>query len=225
MTDPVQITMAADEIIASPGIKAKLRKLGIIRRDDLILHLPARYEDETVITRIAAASNGMTVQVEAIVLDVSVQFRPRRQLVARVADASGELYIRFLNFYGNQLKQLEKARDEKAPLRLFGEIRLGFFGAEMVHPRYRLASQTVLPDALTPVYPTTAGLSQAILRKQILSALKSADLSELIDPAWRDDHDFPAFEQAVHFLHQPPTTRSEERRVGKECRSRWSPYH
>ena len=23
----------------------------------------------------------------------------------------------------------------------------------------------------------------------------------------------------------PPTPRSEERRVGKECRSRWSPYH
>ena len=22
-----------------------------------------------------------------------------------------------------------------------------------------------------------------------------------------------------------PTRRSEERRVGKECRSRWSPYH
>src|SRR5258706_1809061 len=24
---------------------------------------------------------------------------------------------------------------------------------------------------------------------------------------------------------QPPGGRSEERRVGKECRSRWSPYH
>ena len=24
---------------------------------------------------------------------------------------------------------------------------------------------------------------------------------------------------------QPETFRSEERRVGKECRSRWSPYH
>ena len=23
----------------------------------------------------------------------------------------------------------------------------------------------------------------------------------------------------------PPIVRSEERRVGKECRSRWSPYH
>ena len=26
-------------------------------------------------------------------------------------------------------------------------------------------------------------------------------------------------------LKNPETVRSEERRVGKECRSRWSPYH
>ena len=26
-------------------------------------------------------------------------------------------------------------------------------------------------------------------------------------------------------IHHIDTTRSEERRVGKECRSRWSPYH
>ena len=25
--------------------------------------------------------------------------------------------------------------------------------------------------------------------------------------------------------HMPRSNRSEERRVGKECRSRWSPYH
>ena len=30
--------------------------------------------------------------------------------------------------------------------------------------------------------------------------------------------------QSVHDLG-PGTERSEERRVGKECRSRWSPYH
>ena len=29
----------------------------------------------------------------------------------------------------------------------------------------------------------------------------------------------------VYVLEQPPDDRSEERRVGKECRSRWSPYH
>src|SRR5258708_27084078 len=29
----------------------------------------------------------------------------------------------------------------------------------------------------------------------------------------------------VHFEQVPADKRSEERRVGKECRSRWSPYH
>src|SRR2546429_2483180 len=28
-----------------------------------------------------------------------------------------------------------------------------------------------------------------------------------------------------HFSTYPGSPRSEERRVGKECRSRWSPYH
>ena len=31
--------------------------------------------------------------------------------------------------------------------------------------------------------------------------------------------------ETVQLLKTAPTTRSEERRVGKECRSRWSPYH
>src|SRR2546427_13016806 len=30
---------------------------------------------------------------------------------------------------------------------------------------------------------------------------------------------------AEHMRDYPPEERSEERRVGKECRSRWSPYH
>ena len=32
-------------------------------------------------------------------------------------------------------------------------------------------------------------------------------------------------ENHTHFLKRCLLTRSEERRVGKECRSRWSPYH
>ena len=43
------------------------------------------------------------------------------------------------------------------------------------------------------------------------------------------DHlDFDAAENPVALQlggSDPETTRSEERRVGKECRSRWSPYH
>ena len=93
---------AADGIKAPPALKARLRKLGLVSNNDLVLHLPLRYEDETQLALIASALSDRPVQVEAEVLEVSVQFRPRRQLVVRVADCSGELTLRFLNFSGSQ---------------------------------------------------------------------------------------------------------------------------
>lgn len=194
-----------DGVKAPPALKDKLRKLGLSRVDDLVLHLPLRYEDETRLTLIDEALPGVAVQVEAEVLDVTVQFRPRRQLVARVSDESGELTLRFLNFYGSQTKQLERARDEGQRLRLFGEIRHGFLGAEMVHPRYRVVCEgEALPTALTPVYPTTAGVSQNALRKFILPALEQADLAELLDTRWCAEHRLSPFADAVRLLHAPP---------------------
>ena len=202
--------LVEDGIKAPPAIQTKLRKLGLNRRDDLVLHLPLRYEDETSVTLIGEAMPGVPVQVDAEVLDVSVQFRPRRQLVATVADASGELTLRFLNFYGSQTKQLEKARDDGRRLRIFGEIRHGFLGAEMVHPRYRVVAENeALPQSLTPVYPTTAGVSQNALRKLIPPALAQADLGELLDAEWCRRHALPLFSDAVQLLHAPPPGVSE----------------
>ena len=193
-------------IAATPALAEKLAKLGLVRADDLVLHLPLRYEDETALVAIAAAPWGEPVQVEAMVADVAVQFRPRRQLVARVRDAAGdELTLRCLNFYGSQTKQLESARDSGRPLRLFGEIKQGFFGPEMVHPRYRVVDAAApLPEALTPVYPTTAGVSQAALRKLIAAALAAADLGEILDAAFCARHALTPFADAVGFLHAPP---------------------
>ncbi len=190
---------------AASSLRDKLRKLGLARPLDLVLHLPLRYEDETEVLPVAHAPAMVPVQVEVRVLDVSVEFRPRRQLVARTADDSGELVLRFLNFYGSQVKQLERARDDDQVLRVFGELRHGFFGAEMVHPRYRVVSADApLPQALTPVYPTTAGVSQAALRKLIVNALADTPLPELLDPAWCAAHGLPPLAEAVQLLHAPP---------------------
>ena len=196
----------ADAIDAPPAIRSRLRKLGLERRDDLVLHLPLRYEDETRITAIADAPPGVPVQVEVLVREVSVRLTGRRQLLARVSDAAGSpLSLRFLSFYGSQQSALEKARDEGRRLRAFGEIRAGFLGPEMVHPRYRLlADDEALPRSLTPVYPTTAGLSQNALRRLIGRALDEADLGELLDDAWRIRQALPQWADAVTFLHSPP---------------------
>nr|MCU0812176.1 ATP-dependent DNA helicase RecG [Thiobacillaceae bacterium] len=198
----------ADTIDAPPAIRNRLRKLGLERRQDLVLHLPLRYEDETRVISIAEAPIGVPVQVEGELLNLSVRLAPRRQLVARVGDANGErsiLDLRFLSFYGSQQRALEAARDQGSRLRVFGEIRHGLHGREMVHPRYRILNKAeALPQSLTPVYPITAGLTQSALRKLIGAALRAADLAEVLDAAWCERHLLPPLATAVALLHAPP---------------------
>jgi len=187
-----------------PGVTAvtaaKLAKLGIRSSADLVLHLPLRYEDETRLTAIAELMPGVPAQVEAEIVDSSVQYRPRRQLVVRVSDTSGTLVLRFLNFYGSQLKQLAVGRR----LRIFGEPRGGFLGDEMVHPRYRLVEAgEALPEAMTPIYPTTAGVSQLLLRKSIAAALSKADLDDTLPGAVRKRHHLWSYADSVRLLHHP----------------------
>lgn len=183
------------------AVADRLSKLGIQRPFDLVLHLPLRYEDETRVQAIAEARHGTLVQVEGVVIDCDVKFRPRRQLVARIRDEGGELTVRLLHFYPSQQKQL--APDTR--VRLVGEIRQGFFGAEMVHPRIKVVNQsTPLPEKLTPVYPTTAGLSQYALTRAVAGALATCELDDTLPEAVAKRLRLPAFESAVRLLHDPP---------------------
>ncbi len=186
------------------SIAAKLAQLGVARELDLVLHLPLRYEDETRITPIAGAGTGVPVQIEGTVEKVEVAFRPRRQLLVRLRDDTGEAVLRFFNFYGSQQKSLQAAKDSRARVRAFGELRTGFFGGEMIHPRYHLVrAGEALPAALTPVYPSTAGLSQSVLRQAIERTLEKAGLEDTLPQALRQRHGLIDFRQAVLALHHP----------------------
>jgi ATP-dependent DNA helicase RecG len=191
---------------ATGAVQAKLRKLGLSRPFDLVLHLPLRYEDETHITPIGDARRGLPVQVEGTVVEAQVRYRPRRQLVAQIEDASGVLVVRLLNFYPSQTKQFQPG----VRLRLLGEVREGFFGAEMVHPHYSVVTAgSALPEALTPVYPTTAGLSQTVLRKRIAMALSSQPLDETLPAMLLSKLQLSSFAHSVRLLHNPPPDVSQ----------------
>src|SRR5215470_5948057 len=184
-----------------PSLKPKLAKLGVHRDFDLVLHLPLRYEDETVLTPIAEARHGAPVLVEGDVVSSEVAFRPRRQLLLKVRDGSGLVFVRFLNFYPSLAKTLAEGRR----VRLFGEVRPGFFGGEMVHPRFRvLRGPEPLATSLTPVDPTTAGLAQQVLRGLIDRALDRVDLSDTLPEALRARLGLEPFRPAVLTLHRPP---------------------
>lgn len=78
----------------------KLEKLNLHTPWDLALHLPLRYEDETQITPIASAPIATPVQVQGTVIYQEVQFKPRKQLIARIQDDTGAvLNLRFIHFY------------------------------------------------------------------------------------------------------------------------------
>ena len=190
-----------------PQLAGRLAKLDIHGPQDLLLHLPLRYEDETHCAAIAELSPGVPQQVEGVVTDCEIRLRGRRQLVAQVQDATGSLTVRLLHFYPQQQKQLVVGQR----VRLFGEARGGMFGFEMIHPRIRGVDEgEALPTALTPVYPTTAGLAQSALRKIIGRALDTHRLDELLPDSLRRPLRLMPFGEAVRLLHQPPTDVNAE---------------
>jgi ATP-dependent DNA helicase RecG len=182
------------------GPARALERMGLKRDVDLALHVPLRYEDETRLTRIADAHDGDTVQVEGVVVDSQVAYRPRRQLVARIHDDSGSMVLRFMNFYPSHQKALARG----VRVRARGDVRSGFFGREMVHPNFKaVEAGAPLASVLTPVYPTVSQLPQAYLRKAIASALQRAALQEVL-PADVVPAGLPTLRDALQRVHHPP---------------------
>jgi ATP-dependent DNA helicase RecG len=180
---------------------ARLEKLGLRSRFDFVLHLPLRYEDETVLTPVHAAPPGRDVLVESRVQRAAVVFRGKRQLVV---NAEG-LVLRFFHFHQSQLAQFKQAVEEGLHVRAFGEVRRGLLGAEMAHPRYRFVRPgQPLSETLTPVYPASAGIGQGTLRQKVLEALDAGPLEDTVPPGLRAKYALPAFDESVRLLHRPP---------------------
>ncbi|ALT80028.1 ATP-dependent DNA helicase RecG [Paucibacter sp. KCTC 42545] len=177
-----------------------MEKLGLLRDIDLALHLPLRYEDETRVTPIAEAFEGDNVQCEGEVSECRIDLRGRRVLLVRIEDDSGQqLLLRFIHFYPSHQKTLAVGNR----VRVRGEVRHGFFGREMVHPQFKaVQADTPLAAALTPVYPASASLPQAYLRKAVAAGLQRADLRELL-PAGVVPAKLPTLREALNFLHHP----------------------
>ena len=201
MSEAGAAASASPPIRASEALLKKLAKIGLHREADLLVHLPLRYEDETRITPVNHAFNGEPVQVEVVVQSSEIQFRPRRQMIVRAADESGEITLRFFSFYPNQ----KAALSEGSRIRAFGEVRGGFFGAEMVHPRFRkVGDDEPLPTEMTPIYPSTAGVANSALQRLIAKALEVGDLSETLPDELRQRLKLPGLARSLRFLHTPP---------------------
>lgn len=192
-----------------PKMAVKLEKLGLFTVQDALFHLPNRYQDRTRVSAIASVRPGEFATLVARVVDTRVHYGKRRALLCRVADNTGTLTLRFFQFSAAQQKGLTTG----AQLHIYGEVRPGPTGPEIIHPEYRLLDDgpVVLEETLTPIYPATEGVHQATLRNiasQALSYLNERSVPELLPGSLASD-EMPLAE-AIRVLHNPPTDADQQ---------------
>ncbi|WLS81025.1 ATP-dependent DNA helicase RecG [Erwinia pyri] len=182
----------------------KLAKLGLVTVQDLLLHLPLRYEDRTQLYAINDLLPAIYATVEGEVLQSDISFGRRRMLTCQISDGTGILTLRFFNFNAGMKNSLAPGRRVTA----YGEIKRGQRGAEIIHPEYRVQGESggvELQETLTPVYSTTEGIRQATLRNltdQALTLLDTCAIAELLPPELSQG--MITLKEALRTLHRPP---------------------
>lgn len=189
-----------------PKSVQRLAVLGIQTVQDVLFHLPRRYEDRTRISRIGELRAGDRSVVEAQVDLAQVKFGRRRSLLVQVSDGTGTLLLRFFHFSKLQQQGFERG----AALRIFGEVRQGPASIEIIHPEYqRLVDDEtiVLEERLTAIYPTTEGVHQLALRKlseQALQLLDAEHVPEYLPAELRSEKNLGDLQEALRYVHRPP---------------------
>lgn len=189
-----------------PAVAARLTERGLGTLQDLWLHLPRSYEDRTHITPLGLLRNGMTAQVEGVVVGVERGFRGRPMLkVAIEDDSGGPLVLRFFHFRAAQVAQFAHG----VRVRAFGSAKLGPTGLEIVHPSYRVLAvgeEPGLGQTLDPVYPLVDGVGPATVRKlvgQALDRLPAEAELDIVPAAWLQQLGLPSLRSALLTVHRP----------------------
>jgi ATP-dependent DNA helicase RecG len=202
--------LAAVSVTALKGVGAalaeKLANVGLETLQDVLFHLPLRYQDRTRIVPIGALRPGQDAVVEGVVVGADVVMGRRRSLLVRLQDGSGTLSLRFYHFSQAQKEGLKRGTQ----VRCYGEVRPGSSGLEIYHPEYRALSGSepiAVEQTLTPIYPTTEGLTQQRLRalsEQALARLGPHSLPDWLPRELADDYQLSPLDQAIRYLHRPP---------------------
>ncbi|EGI74215.1 ATP-dependent DNA helicase RecG [Pseudoalteromonas distincta] len=187
-----------------PKMAERLLKLGILTVQDMLFHLPLRYEDRTRLYAINELSLHSHVSVEATIETSQITFGKRRMLVCQINDGTGRLTLRFFNFTAAQKNAFSAGKI----IRCFGEVRRGRVGFEMSHPEYSISdtsNEQPVATTLTPVYSTTEGLKQLSIRalsEQAIDLLNKYSVEELLPSQWQPSN--MPLSDALLLLHRPP---------------------
>lgn len=190
-----------------PKLAKQLAKRSIETVQDILFHLPCRYQDRTHITPLHDLLVGDHAVVQGCIQNCHVTWGKKPMLLCDIADGSGHLTLKFFHFTQEQQCYLSKG----TLIRCFGEVRYDIHGIAMVHPEYQIAHTELdlqVDAYLTPIYPSTEGLTQRMLRHLTDQALlyvgKGALLKEYLPPDILLQFNLCSLTDALQYVHRPP---------------------
>ena len=197
----------SDPITMLRGIgpaKAKLfQALNIFTLEDLICHFPRGYEDRTRLVQLRDLEADKPACFRAMVMNTPRTSHIRQGLdltKVQVADHSGRLNLTFFNsHYASE--HLEYGREYF----FYGTLSGDFTGYGMTNPVFEsLDSPAVTTRRVMPIYPLTAGLTNAAMLKAVRQALAVCDPpAEVLPQAVREQYGILGAEEAYHIIHEP----------------------
>ena len=198
----------------------KLNKIGIRSIEDLLFHLPIRYQDKTKLTKISDLEPGKKYFIEGKVEKSNIIFFKKRMFLVRLSDSSGFIQLRFFYFNKSQMKNFSEGKT----VRCYGELRLANKVKEMIHPECEFIDQNnikKLEENLTPVYPITEGLQQHRIRnfiKQSLEMLKSEKIffPEILPKKILEKYKLVDINTALLNIHCPHKNESHDELINSE---------
>ena len=205
LSDPVTILKGV-----GPTKAKQLAALNIFTLEDLICHFPRGYEDRTRFVNIADLEVDKPACFKAVVMNTPRTHHIRKGLDitrVQVADHSGRLNITFFNqkFTTEQLQY-------GSEYIFYGTLTGDYAGYQMTSPVFeRIDSEPVVTRRVLPIYPLTAGISNATMIKTIRQAMAICDApGEIIPETIRRQHGILPARRAYQAIHMPASMEEAE---------------
>jgi len=196
-----------------PGVGERrallLERLGIRSIEDLLLHLPSRYEDRSHIQNVSELSHGSAATVRGTVVDTELKTTPRRRMrifEAAISDGSplgGMVVARWFN------QPFQARRIQTGNQYLFsGRVVFDRFtgGPVLENPEcepWESGEEKLHTGRVVAVYPVTEGLTSRQLRTWVAKALEAVRLEDPLPADLRATLGLPERSQAFRDVHRP----------------------
>lgn len=192
-----------------------LARLGINYARDLLYHTPRRYEDASTVTKISDAQVGMDVTIigEVVAKGIIPTRAGLRIFQASLVDGSGRIDC---SWPGQPF--LDRTINKGDLLLVTGSVR--FFNGRILQPREYIILGNAADEGdpkgkVLPIYPSTEGLSQRMLRNivdaNVPALLSAAAEDEIFDERALKELRLPPLRQALEWLHAPADLEQAER--------------